>query len=150
MKLKRTKISSSFYLQNKKIFETLLSILIYLLYFRPSNPTKPIVKGRIHAHSFRLKWDPPNNTGGAEITEYLLEINSGTVYSAIYRGKDTEATCDNLTPGTTYQLRVCCFSSGGQSNYSDPCTVTTDAVSPGQCGTPKLIGKPKSCSIMLR
>lgn len=35
---------------------------------RPARPSKPVVKGRIHAHCFKLKWEPPSDTGGAEIT----------------------------------------------------------------------------------
>lgn len=35
---------------------------------RPDRPSKPVVKGRIHAYSFKLKWEPPNNYDGAEIT----------------------------------------------------------------------------------
>lgn len=117
---------------------------------RPARPSKPVVKGRIHAHSFKLKWEPPSDTGGAEITRYILEVNSGSGYETVYSGIKTEAVCDKLTPGTTYQLRVCCISAGGCSNYSDPCTVTTDAISPGQCGAPRLQGKPKSNSITIR
>lgn len=44
---------------------------------KPSRPSKPVVKGRIHAHSFKLRWEPPNDTGGTEINGYILEINSG-------------------------------------------------------------------------
>lgn len=117
---------------------------------RPSAPSKPIVKGKIHAYSFKLKWEPPNNNGGAEITHYVLELNSGIGYNTVYSGRETEAVCDNLTPGTTYQLRVSCISAGGQSNYSDPCTVTTDAISPGKCAAPKLHGKPKPTCVSLR
>lgn len=117
---------------------------------RPSRPSKPVVKGRIHAHSFRLKWEPPNNTGGADINKYILEVNSGSGYETVYCGTETEAVCDNLTPGTTYQLRVSCVSAGGQSNYSDPCTVTTDAINPGQCAQLRVHGKPKSNSVTLR
>lgn len=117
---------------------------------KPCRPSKPVVKGRIHAHSFRLKWDPPSITGGAEITNYVLEVNSGSGYETVYSGNETEAVCDKLTPGTTYQLRVSCFSAGGQSNYSDPCTVTTDAISPGQCSALKVHGKPKANSITIR
>ncbi|XP_044268751.1 fibronectin type-III domain-containing protein 3A isoform X2 [Tribolium madens] len=117
---------------------------------RPREPSKPVVKGRIHAHSFKLKWEPPNYTGGADITEYILEVNSGSGYEVVYTGTETEAVCDKLTPGTTYQLRASCISAGGRSNYSNPCTVTTDAIAPGQCAAPRLHGKPKSNSITIR
>lgn len=39
-----------------------------------------------------------------------------------------------------------CFSSGGFSNYSDPCTVTTEAIVPTQCPKPQLLGNPKADS----
>ncbi|XP_076253735.1 fibronectin type-III domain-containing protein 3A-like isoform X2 [Rhynchophorus ferrugineus] len=117
---------------------------------RPDRPSKPVVKGRIHAYSFRLKWEPPNKTGGAEITSYILEVNSGSGYEEVYSGPETEAVCDRLTPGTTYQLRVSCASAGGQSCPSDPCTVTTEAIGPGKCGTPKLTGKAKPDSLTVK
>ncbi|VEN63610.1 unnamed protein product [Callosobruchus maculatus] len=117
---------------------------------RPARPSKPVVKGRIHAHSFKLKWEPPADTGGAKITRYLLEVNSGSGYEPVYSGPETEAICDRLTPGTTYQLRVCCQSIGGQSDYSDPCTVTTDAISPGRCPPPRPVGRPRPTAAHLR
>lgn len=49
---------------------------------KPSRPSKPVVKGRIHAHSFKLRWEPPNDTGGTNINGYILEMNSGK--SAFY------------------------------------------------------------------
>lgn len=39
---------------------------------------------------------------------------------------------------------------GGRSNFSDPCTVTTDAISPGQCIEPRLQGKPRATSLTIR
>ncbi|XP_049821835.1 fibronectin type-III domain-containing protein 3a isoform X3 [Aethina tumida] len=125
-------------------------VTFYTLPARPARPSKPVVKGRIHAHSFKLKWEPPSDKGGADISSYILEVNSGSGYQIVYRGAETEAVCDNLNPGTTYQLRVSCISEGGQSDYSDPCTVTTDAISPGCCDNLELNGKPKSNSISVR
>ncbi|XP_044752759.1 fibronectin type-III domain-containing protein 3A isoform X2 [Coccinella septempunctata] len=116
---------------------------------RPSAPSKPTVKGRIQAYSFKLQWDAPTQTGGSEIEKYILEVNSGSGYRTVYTGKEVEAVCDKLTPGTTYQLRVCCTSRGGVSNYSDPCTVTTDAIPPSQCPPPELTQKPKPESMSL-
>lgn len=117
---------------------------------RPSAPSKPQVKGRIQAYSFKLRWDPPAHLGGAEIDTYQLELNSGSGYRLIYQGKENETICDKLTPGTTYQLRVSCTTIGGMSSYSDPCTVTTDAIIPGQCSIPALMGKPKADQIVLK
>lgn len=41
---------------------------------RPCPPTHLAVKGRILAHSFKVKWEPPVDKGGAEITSYTLQI----------------------------------------------------------------------------
>jgi hypothetical protein len=44
---------------------------------RPAAPPRPTVKGRIHAQTFKMKWDPPSDWGGADITTYILEIDGG-------------------------------------------------------------------------
>ncbi|XP_065164149.1 fibronectin type-III domain-containing protein 3A-like isoform X4 [Atheta coriaria] len=117
---------------------------------RPAKPSNPVVKGKIHARSFRLKWDPPIDTGGPPVTKYILEMSSSGGYVTCYGGADPEANCDKLTPGTTYQLRVCCESAGGRSNYSDLCTVTTEAICPGRCAPIRLAGKPRATGLTLR
>jgi hypothetical protein len=45
---------------------------------RPAAPPRPTVKGRIHAQTFKMKWDPPSDRGGADITTYILEIDGGS------------------------------------------------------------------------
>lgn len=117
---------------------------------RPARPTRPIIKGKVHAHSFKLKWEPGEKTGRSEITQYNLEISSGSDFKIIYQGLETETVCDKLTPGTTYQVRVNCVSAGGVSNFSDICTVTTDAIRPGQCSQLKVVGKPLANSVTIR
>nr|CAD7423352.1 unnamed protein product [Timema monikensis] len=117
---------------------------------RPAPPPRPNVKGRIHAQNFKIKWEPPNDRGGADITTYILELNGGSGYEPVYMGPDTECQCDRLTPGTTYQLRVSCISAGGRSESSEPCTVTTEAVCPGQCPPPWVQGKPRATTFSLK
>ncbi|XP_053662447.1 fibronectin type-III domain-containing protein 3a [Anopheles marshallii] len=97
----------------------------------PGRPTKPQVKGKIHANGFKVKWDPPHDTGGAEIALYHLEISSGASYDRVYSGKESEATIERLNPGTAYQIRVLCEGPGGISTFSEPCLVTTEPVTPG-------------------
>nr|CAD7591808.1 unnamed protein product [Timema genevievae] len=117
---------------------------------RPAPPPRPNVKGRIHAQNFKIKWEPPNDRGGADITTYILELNGGSGYEPVYMGPDTECQCDRLTPGTTYQLRVSCISAGGRSESSEPCTVTTEAVCPGKCPPPWVQGKPRATTFSLK
>jgi predicted phage tail protein len=117
---------------------------------RPAVPPRPAVKGKIHAATFRISWDGPRDTGGSEITKYHLEMDDGRGYELVYEGSEKETTCDHLLPGHTYRCRIACTCTGGQSDWSEPVTVTTLAVAPGVCQTPKLQGKPKATSLHLK
>ncbi|CAD6998471.1 unnamed protein product [Ceratitis capitata] len=97
---------------------------------KPGRPGKPYVKGKIHGTHFRARWDPPTDTGGAEILRYYLEITSGSKFERIYSGTDTETNCDRLQPGTTYQLRTSCEGPAGLSPYSDIAHITSEALVP--------------------
>uniref|UniRef100_A0A182KBS4 Fibronectin type-III domain-containing protein n=1 Tax=Anopheles christyi TaxID=43041 RepID=A0A182KBS4_9DIPT len=97
----------------------------------PGRPTKPQVKGKVNANGFKVKWDSPHDTGGADISLYHLEISSGASYDRVYSGKESEATIERLNPGTAYQIRVLCEGPGGISTFSEPCLVTTEPVTPG-------------------
>lgn len=103
---------------------------------QPGRPSKPQVKGKIHAYNFKVKWDPPHDRGGADIQMYHLEISSGAIFERVYSGQLAEAVCDRLSPGTTYQVRVLCEGAGGISSASDTCTVTTEAIVPNPPQTP--------------
>lgn len=103
---------------------------------QPGRPSKPQVKGKIHAYNFKVRWEPPHDRGGADIKLYHLEISSGAVFERVYTGPHPEATCERLSPGTTYQVRVLCEGPGGQSPASDTCTVTTEAIVPNPPQTP--------------
>lgn len=103
---------------------------------QPGRPSKPQVKGKIHAHNFKVKWDPPHDRGGADIKLYHLEISSGAIFERIYSGSQSEAVCDRLSPGTTYQVRVLCEGPGGMSGPSDTSTITSEAVAPNAPKTP--------------
>lgn len=111
-------------------------ITISTLPEQPGRPSKPQVKGKIHAYNFKVKWDPPHDRGGADIKLYHLEISSGAIFERIYSGLQPEALCDQLNPGTTYQVRVLCEGPGGMSSPSDTCTVTTEAIVPNPPQTP--------------
>ncbi|KAK6195777.1 hypothetical protein SNE40_001134 [Patella caerulea] len=121
---------------------------------QPSVPAKPQVKGRLQSHSFRVTWDPPADEGGGRITRYILQLQlddgNGNGYETVYEGLEREHLFEHLTPGHTYRVRVACYSSGGQSEFSEAAVVTTLPVVPGQCPSPKLQGKPKATSLHLR
>ncbi|PIK54797.1 hypothetical protein BSL78_08319, partial [Apostichopus japonicus] len=118
----------------------------------PRSPQRPSLKGKIHSNSFRVTWEPPRDTGGSDITSYLLELcdASDGVYREIYKGIEKEHLAIDLRPGTLYKVRVSCTSRGGTSPFSDVCSLTTLPVCPGQCPPPRLHGRPKAVTLSLR
>ncbi|XP_077516049.1 fibronectin type-III domain-containing protein 3A-like isoform X2 [Amblyomma americanum] len=117
---------------------------------RPGRPSRPSPKGRVHSNHFVATWDAPKDDGGAPVTQYCLQIDSGHGFDAVYKGLEREATCSNLEPGSTYKLRVNCTNCGGTSDFSEVSTVVTAALCPGVCEAPRLHGKPKPISAHLR
>nr|XP_054484395.1 fibronectin type-III domain-containing protein 3A isoform X6 [Agelaius phoeniceus] len=120
---------------------------------KPGVPSKPTVKGKIHAQSFKIIWDPPKDNGGAAIHTYVVEMSeglSGNKWDTIYSGAAREHVCDRLNPGSSYRLRVYCVGEGGQSTVTDSLLVQTPAVVPGPCQPPRLQGRPRAREIQLR
>ncbi|XP_072440655.1 fibronectin type-III domain-containing protein 3A isoform X1 [Chiloscyllium punctatum] len=120
---------------------------------KPGSPSKPSVKGKIHAHNFKIIWDPPKDNGGSAVTKYVVEMSVGVnanTWDVVYSGTTREHVCDHLNPGCVYQLRLYCISEGGQSPVSETLLVQTPAVPPGPCQPPRLVGKARAREIQLR
>ncbi|XP_068440726.1 fibronectin type-III domain-containing protein 3A isoform X1 [Clinocottus analis] len=120
---------------------------------RPSSPCRPVIRGKVMPNSFKMAWEPPKDTGGAEVTKYVVELSeglSGLSWELVYSGPAMEHVCEGLKPGCSYQTRVYCMSEGGQSPLSETLQVQTPAVPPGPCQPPRLVGKPKAREVQLR
>ncbi|XP_022188761.2 fibronectin type-III domain-containing protein 3A isoform X2 [Nilaparvata lugens] len=117
---------------------------------RPCPPCKLGVKGKVHAHSFKVKWEAPSDHGGADITSYTLQVRKNGEFAVAYVGIDTEYVLDRLNPGTQYEVRIGCETVGGRSDFSDPIRVVTESVCPGQCSPPRVHGKPRPHTVALR
>ncbi|XP_050695268.1 fibronectin type-III domain-containing protein 3A-like isoform X4 [Eriocheir sinensis] len=117
---------------------------------RPKPPSPPSVKGRPKSSRLIVTWGPPVDNGGSQITSYRLEFDRGSGFECIYSGEKMEAECTDLSPGKNYRVRVQCKSAGGKSDYSEVSTVTTEAVCPGVCHPPRLLGKPKASQLQLK
>ncbi|XP_025022128.1 fibronectin type-III domain-containing protein 3A [Python bivittatus] len=120
---------------------------------KPGPPSKPAVKGKIHSHNVKVTWDPPKDTGGTDISTYILEISeasAGSKWEIAYKGPMREHVCTHLKPGTSYRLKVSCVGRGGQSQASDVLTVQTSAVPPGPCHPPCLVGRAKPKDLTLQ
>lgn len=117
---------------------------------RPGAPGRPSPRGKIHSRAFRLRWDPPADDGGAPVATYTLELDAGEGYRPAYQGPEREAHCDRLQPGTPYRARVRCANDAGDSDWSAPETVTTEATSPGAPGAPEPVAPPRATLVALR
>ncbi|XP_077340400.1 fibronectin type-III domain-containing protein 3A isoform X1 [Lithobates pipiens] len=120
---------------------------------KPGPPPKPSVKGKVHAQSVRIVWDPPKDDGGAPVTKYIVEMSedpNGSKWDTVYNGTAKEHLCDHLSPGCLYRLHVFCISEGGQSQPSETLIVQTPAVFPGPCQAPRLQGRPRAREVQLR
>ncbi|XP_072254752.1 fibronectin type-III domain-containing protein 3A [Pyxicephalus adspersus] len=120
---------------------------------RPGPPSKPSVKGKVHAQSFRVVWDSPKDDGGAPVTKYVVEVSedrNGNIWDTVYSGTAREYLYDHLNPGCVYRLHVYCISEGGQSQPSESLLVQTPAVFPGPCQPPRLQGRPRAREVQLR
>ncbi|XP_063808083.1 fibronectin type-III domain-containing protein 3A isoform X5 [Pseudophryne corroboree] len=120
---------------------------------KPGPPSKPTVKGKVHAQSIRIVWDAPKDNGGATITKYVVEISEGrneSKWDIVYSGTAREHLCDHLNPGCAYRFHVYCVNESGQSPSSDTLVVQTPAVFPGPCQPPRLQGRPRAREVQLR
>ncbi|KAI9548001.1 hypothetical protein NQZ68_013019 [Dissostichus eleginoides] len=85
---------------------------------RPGSPCRPVIRGRVMPNSFKMTWEPPKESGGAEITKYVVELSeglSGLSWELMYSGPAVEHVCEGLKPGCSYQTRVYCMSEGGRA-----------------------------------
>ncbi|KAK8391572.1 hypothetical protein O3P69_017245 [Scylla paramamosain] len=117
---------------------------------RPKPPSPPTVKGRPKSSRLVVMWGCPPDNGGAPVSSYRLELDRGSGFECVYSGEKLEADCTDLAPGKSYRVRVQCKSSGGKSDWSEVSTVTTEAVCPGVCPSPRLLGKPKASQLQLK
>uniref|UniRef100_A0A5F9CQJ5 Fibronectin type-III domain-containing protein n=1 Tax=Oryctolagus cuniculus TaxID=9986 RepID=A0A5F9CQJ5_RABIT len=120
---------------------------------KPGSPTKPYIKGKIHAHKVKIGWEPPTDNGGTHISSYSLEVSENldvNFWNIVYTGNTREFLYNKLQPGTTYNLRVFCTSPVGQSQPSDILTIQTPALSPAYCQPSPLNGKTKSTETKLQ
>lgn len=77
-----------------------------------------------------LAWTAPSSTGGAAITDYVVEYkltSEPTVWSVFNDGPASAtigATVTGLTSSTSYDFKVAAVNSAGQGSYSSMATAT--------------------------
>uniref|UniRef100_A0A0N5A493 non-specific serine/threonine protein kinase n=1 Tax=Parastrongyloides trichosuri TaxID=131310 RepID=A0A0N5A493_PARTI len=92
-------------------------------YHEPGKPSEPEITDW-DTDRVSLKWDPPDNDGGAPITQYIIEKRNK--HSRDWQecgkvtGQDTETTVTGLKEGEEYQFRIVAVNKAGPGEPSDP------------------------------
>lgn len=113
---------------------------------KPTPPKGPLKPEEVRSDHVKVKWQRPEDTGGSDITGYVLEkmdMDTGRWIPAGECGPDDDTfTFKNLTPKKKYKFRVRAKNKEGES---DPLE-TTDAIEaknpydePGAPGKPDII-----------
>ncbi|ESO04852.1 hypothetical protein HELRODRAFT_191479 [Helobdella robusta] len=86
-------------------------IVVRDLFGKPSTPSAPTVSV-INKNSVQLIWTPPRSTGGASVTNYIIEYKTPSYYGWVpYNMKGQVVTqphhvIDDLIEGTAYEFRI--------------------------------------------
>lgn len=95
---------------------------------KPSPPKGPLVPEEIRADHVKVKWQKPEDSGGSEVTGYVLEkmdMDTGRWVPAGECGPDDDTfTFKGLTPNKKYKFRVRAKNKEGESEPLE----TTDAI----------------------
>ena len=94
----------------------------------PGAPHPPVLRQKPLANCLHLGWAPPDNDGGAAVTEYEIDMTSlDNTTQSVYRGKDTECVVASLLPGRPYLFQVRAQNRAGPGPWSHPLEVISGA-----------------------
>ena len=96
----------------------------------PSMPSLPCIT-QITSSMIRLKWNPPEANGSA-ILHYRVEVQGtdGALFETEVASSKLIFRIGDLTPQTTYQMRVAAVNANGSSPWSESVTATTQSAPP--------------------
>jgi 5'-nucleotidase len=87
---------------------------------KPAAPGRPT--GTAGNKRVALRWTAPGNTGGAAITDYVVQVRKvgASKWSTFKDGRSTatRATVTGLRNGTRYEFRVAAVNASGRSDFS--------------------------------
>uniref|UniRef100_A0AC34RIM6 Twitchin n=1 Tax=Panagrolaimus sp. JU765 TaxID=591449 RepID=A0AC34RIM6_9BILA len=110
---------------------------------RPSPPKGPLAVDNVTKESCTLSWNPPEDNGGSEITNYVVErrdIKNQTWVPVSNFVTGTSITVPKLHEGHEYEFRVSAENALGRS---DPLVTDDTVVAKDPFGTPGKPGKPQ-------
>ncbi|KAL3094370.1 hypothetical protein niasHS_004696 [Heterodera schachtii] len=85
---------------------------------RPAPPKRPLAVDNVARDSCTLSWQPPEDDGGSEVTNYVVECRDvgSQVWLPVNNVVGTNSTVPNLQEGHEYQFRVCAVNAFGCSD----------------------------------
>ncbi len=97
-----------------------------------------------------LAWDLPATNGGAGITDYKVEVTSGTTWTAINHAPSNALsfTVTGLAKGKTYKVRVTAVTSVGLGEVSDVLTFVAQTTAPATPTGLAVSGVTKSTAVL--
>ena len=105
----------------------------------PDAPAQPHTKDKPKAMSIHLAWAPPEYDGGANVTEYEVEMTAtDNVTRGVYRGRDTECVVASLAPGRIYLFQVRAHNRAGVGAWSMALEVLSGAGPPSRPKEPRV------------
>jgi titin len=97
-------------------------ILVSFLLDKPGKPGVPEIK-QVSKTQVTLSWTPPKDTGGCEITEYIVEHRAEGNFKWKRSAKDkilgTVHTVKGLEENTVYEFRVSAVNRVGTGPHSE-------------------------------
>lgn len=109
---------------------------------RPSPPKGPLKVGPVYKDSAGLTWEAPEDDGGSDITNYIVEkrdTRSGTWVPVSNFVPGTSFTVPKLQEGHEYEFRVIAENAFGRSDpltTEEPVLAKDPFSAPGKPGTP--------------
>ncbi|XP_043913387.1 fibronectin type-III domain-containing protein 3A-like [Protopterus annectens] len=110
----------------------------------PPGPCQPPhLHGLAKAKEVILQWGAPDEDGGAEVTEYSLEMANAEheEHVQVYNGLELQCTVRGLLPGKSYCFWAKAANKAGYGPYSEKSVISTAPGPPDQCDRPLLICK---------
>jgi titin len=104
-------------------------------YKTPSQPRGPVSIFNITSNSAEIRWNAPDDTGGAPLISYIIEIREATRSfwrrAATVSATSTAYTLRDLTPGAEYVVRIMAKNQEGESS-----PLTSDFIAVPRAGAP--------------
>lgn len=123
---------------------TVDSVADVIVLDKPTPPKGPLEPEKVRADHVTVKWKKPEDSGGSDITGYVLEkmdMDTGRWIPAGECGPDDDTfTFKGLTPNKSYKFRVKAKNKEGES---DPLETTDAIIARNPYDAPDAPGKPE-------